>query len=129
MTESAPADPPEDDEEIPKLPRAPLFGKPSLNSVVRIGMIATVLYAIIVMRKPCAEGVGRFIGGFDEAPAGDAAPPSTGDHYPGYQLMTAEEFMKRYPDGGLKDGGAGDAAMLPKENHDNKGSEVPVPAP
>jgi hypothetical protein len=95
------------EEEIPKLPRAPLFGKPSLHSVVRVGMLATVLYAIVVMRRPCAEGVGRFIGGFDDA--ADAAPVDRLDHYPGYELMTAEEALKRWPDSPTHDGGIPDA--------------------
>lgn len=95
--------PGDSEEEIPKLPRAPLLGKPSLNGVVRAGMFATLLYAIIVMRRPCAEGVGRFIGGFDEAP--DAGPSSITDHYPGYELMTAEEALKRWPESQTRDGG------------------------
>ena len=99
------------EEEVPKLPRAPLFGKPSLNGLVRVGMFATMLYAIIVMRQPCAEGAGRFIGGFDES--ADAAPPSISDHYPGYELLTAEEALKRWPDSPQEDGGSGDAAPLP----------------
>jgi hypothetical protein len=106
------AAPEETDEPVPKLPRAPLFGKPSLNGVVRVGMFATLLYAIIVMRRPCAEGVGRFIGGFDEPVDADAAPPSVSDQYPGYELMTAEEALKRWPDNPTRDGGLGDAAAV-----------------
>lgn len=111
-----------EDPEIPKLPRAPLFGKPSLQGVVRVGMFATLLYAIVVMRRPCAEGVGRFIGNFDER--ADAAPPSISDHYPGYELLTAEEALKRWPDSpasgdaGVHDGGltteGSDAAAKPE---------------
>ena len=113
MTESGAESPDDSEEEIPKLPRAPLFGKPSLNGVVRIGMFATLLYAIIVMGGPCADGVGRFVGGFGTEP--DAAPVDPAEHYPGYQLITAEEFMKRYPDGGAEDSGLGDAsASAPK---------------
>ncbi len=94
-------------EDVPKLPRAPLFGKPSLHGVVRVGMFATLLYAIIVMRQPCADGVGRFIGGFDEE--ADAAPAGLSDHYPGYELLTAEEALKRWPDSPTHDGGVRDA--------------------
>jgi hypothetical protein len=90
--------------DVPKIPRAPLFGKPSVHGVVRAGMFATLLYAIIVMRKPCADGVGRFIGGFDDRP--DAAPSGLTDHYPGYELMTAEEALKRWPDSPSHDAGA-----------------------
>ncbi len=100
-----PTDP--DDEPIPKLPRAPLWGKLSLPAMVRVGMFATMLYAIIVMRQPCADGMGRFISGFDDPP--DAGPASVVDHYPGYELLTTEELLKRYPlmmlDAGVADAG------------------------
>lgn len=106
-----------DEEEMPKLPRAPLFGKPSVHSIVRVGMFATLLYAIIVMRQPCADGVGRFIGGFDDAP--DAAPATVNDRYPGYELLTAEEALKRWPDSPHNDagmdGGPADAARAAEE--------------
>ena len=117
MTESSAESPADSEEEIPKLPRAPLFGRPSLTGVVRIGMFATLLYAIIVMGGPCADGVGRFVGGFGTEP--DAAPAGPAEHYPGYQLITAEEFMKRYPDAGVQDGGLGDASAIgPAGNED-----------
>jgi hypothetical protein len=110
-----------EEEEIPELPRAPLFGKPSLHSVVRVGMFATLLYAIIVMRQPCADGVGRFIGGFDDAP--DAAPANT-DKYPGYELLTAEEALKRWPDNPHKDAGA---ALAPSEGETPNEDEASKP--
>ena len=78
--------------EIPKLPRAKLFRGFSIGSVARIGTFAVLLYAIVVTRKPCAASVGRFFGGFD--PAQDASLQTV----PGYELMTAEEALKRWPD-------------------------------
>jgi hypothetical protein len=93
------------EEPIPKLPRAPLFRKLSLPAMVRIGMFAALLYAVVVLREPCADSVGRFVGGFDDPP--DAGPASILDRYPGYELMTAEEALKRWPD--APDGGPEDA--------------------
>ncbi len=94
-----------DEEPIPKLPRAPLFRKLSVPAIVRIGMFATLLYAIIVMRQPCADGVGRFITNFDDPP--DAGPAVTTDQrIPGYELMTAEEALKRWPDKPAEDAAA-----------------------
>ena len=103
---------PDDEEPIPKLPRAPLFRKLSLPAIVRIGMFGTLFYAIIVMRKPCADGVGRFITNFDDraADAGEAAEEQS--RYPGYELITAEEALKRWPDKPAGDGGAGDGGLV-----------------
>lgn len=96
-----------DEEPIPKLPRAKLMGKLSMNAVVRIGMFGTLFYAIIVMRKPCAEGAGRFIMNFDDVM--DAGPPPAVDQrYPGFELITAEEALKRWPDKPAVDDDAGD---------------------
>ncbi len=104
-----------EEEPLPKLPRAPLFGKPSGAALGRIGMFGVMLYALVMMRKPCSEGVGRFVGQFGDAP--DAAPPSLSEQYPGYQLVTAEEALELlrksapFDAGALMDAGA-DAALL-----------------
>tara|TARA_R110002096_G_scaffold44526_8_gene120295 strand:+ start:111121 stop:111609 length:489 start_codon:yes stop_codon:yes gene_type:complete len=96
-----------DDEPIPKLPRAPLMGKLSMAAIIRIGMFGTLFYAIIVMRKPCAEGAGRFIMNFDDV--ADAGPaPAVDKRYPGFELISAEEALKRWPDKPADDAGAGD---------------------
>lgn len=77
--------------------------------MIRIAMFLTLLYAVIVMRKPCADGVGRFVGGFDSPP--DAGPRIPSERYPGYELLTAEEALKRWPD--APDGGSSDAQIAP----------------
>lgn len=80
--------------------------------MVRVGMFVALLYAVIVMREPCADGVGRFVGGFDEPP--DAGPITPSERYPGYEFLTAEEALKRWPDapdGGSRDAGAADATI------------------
>jgi len=40
--------------------------------VVRIAMLLVMLVAMIALGRPCADGVARFMGGFDPPP--DAAP-------------------------------------------------------
>ena len=37
--------------------------------LTRVIMFATLLLAIRLMRRPCADAVGRFVGSFDETPA------------------------------------------------------------
>ncbi|MCP4444195.1 MAG: hypothetical protein GY811_02470 [Myxococcales bacterium] len=96
--ESPGSEGPEDEAPIPKLPRAPLFRKLSLPAMVRIGMFGTIFYAIIVMREPCADGVSRFITNFDDSDADAGPAPSIETRYPGFELMTAEEALKRWPD-------------------------------
>ena len=91
-------------DQIPKLPRAKLFGRMSMVSLTRIGMFGTLFVAIILMRKPCADGVANFIGSFDPKDAGPAEE-SSDSPVPGYELMTAEEALKRWPDRPVEDAG------------------------
>jgi hypothetical protein len=37
-------------------------------------MVAAMLVAVIVLQKPCASAVGRFVGGFDAQPDAPVAP-------------------------------------------------------
>jgi hypothetical protein len=72
---------PDPEEPVPRLPRPKGWGF-SGGELVRIAMFATLLVAVLVLRKPCASNVGNFIQSF-EAPvdAGAAtlppAPPGT----------------------------------------------------
>ena len=103
MSDQKNTDEGEEGEALPKLPRAPLIGKMSVPGMIRIAMFATMLYAVVMMRQPCSEGVGRFIGDFEETR--DAAPLTIQERYPGYELLTAEEALKRWPDNPARDGG------------------------
>ncbi len=122
----------QDEEPIPKLPRAPLIGKLSTPALMRIGMFGTLFYAVIVMRKPCAEGAGRFVMSFDENSQVDAGPSKT-ERFPGFELMTAEEAPKRFPDAptfdaGLRDGGSAEKAG-DGQSSGAKGPTTPAPKP
>jgi len=111
ISDEAPGNVP-DEEPIPKLPRAKLFGKPSAAAMIRMGMFATLLYALIMMREPCASGAARFVGQFSE-PAIDAGPPASElqKRYPGFQIMTAEEALQMLKEAqGEVDGGIGSDA-------------------
>jgi len=57
-----------DDEPVPKLPRGRGM-KFTGPQVVRIAMFATLLMAVLLMRRPCADAVGHFVSGFDERSA------------------------------------------------------------
>ncbi|HUS66611.1 MAG TPA: hypothetical protein VMZ28_18870 [Kofleriaceae bacterium] len=79
-----------------KLPRGRWFGGkgPRSNEILRIGMVATLLVVIVVMGRPCAEGMSRFVESF--APPPDAGPPQ-----PSLQVerLTPEEIERRFPSG------------------------------
>jgi len=95
------------DEELIHLPRASFFSRVSGTDLFRIGMFATLLVAIIVMRKPCADNVGKFFGNFDEGDAGPPAAETSGADaargLEGYRLIPAEEAIDVLSDGGSID--------------------------
>ncbi len=110
--ELGPAEIEPDEEPIPKLPRAKLFGRPSGQAMIRMGMFATMLYALIMMREPCATGAARFVGQFSEV---DAGPAQTGisKQYPGFQIVTAEEALQMLKDAQRDAGPESDAGDKP----------------
>lgn len=59
-------------EVIPKLPRGRSI-RLSGREIIRILMFGTMLVALVVLQKPCADGVAHFVGAF--APPPDAGPP------------------------------------------------------
>lgn len=114
-----------DKEPVPRLPRAK-FGFLSTMSLFRIAMLGTLLVAVLVMRKPCADGVAKFIGGFEDKKDGGAAPapkrtPLPPGDYVRLDGPLTEEKLKalreraarRARDAGVA-AAAGDANTLPK---------------
>jgi len=62
-------------EPVPRLPRA-RHTKLSKMALFRTAMLAMLLFAVLALRRPCADGVSKFIGSFDGKPdAGAEAPP------------------------------------------------------
>ncbi|MBE7453745.1 MAG: hypothetical protein HS111_34235 [Kofleriaceae bacterium] len=68
--------PPADDD-VPRLPRGKGFAL-STPQLIRIVMVATALVALIVLQRPCARSVSKFVTGFGQVDAGaggaDARP-------------------------------------------------------
>ena len=60
------------DPDVPRLPRGRGFSFTG-PQVVRILMFAFLLIAVLFMRRPCGDAVGRFVGSFDEQAPGDAS--------------------------------------------------------
>ncbi len=73
-----------EEEPVPRLPRGKGWGL-STGELIRIGMIASLLVAVIALRRPCADNVGQFIQSFEPpidagvAPAPQNLPPLQAD--------------------------------------------------
>ncbi len=67
-------DPRPDDEPVPRLPRGKGWGF-SRGELVRIGMIAALLVAVVALRQPCSQSVGTFIQSFEPPIDAGVAPP------------------------------------------------------
>lgn len=80
------------EEPTPKLPRGKWFGTIRTVEIIRIGMVATVLVVVVVLGRPCADGISRFVESY--APPPDAGPPAMK-----YERLTEEEIKKRFPGG------------------------------
>ncbi len=72
-----------------KIGRGPIFGRMEFAEILKIGVILSVLIAVLMLRKPCGDSVATFINSF-EAP--DAAPPKME-----VIRLTPEEIEKRFP--------------------------------
>jgi hypothetical protein len=92
--------------------------------VFRIVMIAALLVAIIVLQRPCADAVGKFVTGFGKraaqtgdagvAPAGSPVDAGGVDPYRGPYIqitpdMTEDELRRRLDEAGVER--AGDAGV------------------
>lgn len=65
-----------DDDDIPRLPRGRGLSF-SFGEILRIAVVATLLLAIIVLQKPCAKSVSKFVTSFGQVDAGAAPPDAT----------------------------------------------------
>ncbi len=68
-----------DDDDAPRLPRGGTF-KLSVPELVRIAMVATALVALLVLQRPCADSLSKFVLSFDgtDAGVGDGAAGDPG---------------------------------------------------
>jgi hypothetical protein len=104
------------DPDVPRLPRGKGF-RLSFGEIVRIGLTGTMLLAVLVLAKPCADSVGRFVANFDP-PDAQQPPPST--KLPaGYVHLGGDMSPQQIEPavGGLRDAAAParDAAALPPD--------------
>jgi len=83
-----------DPDATPRLPRGKWFGNLRAVEIIRIGMVATVLVVVIVLGRPCADGIARFVDSY--APPIDAGPAAPTMHY---ERLTEEQIKKRFPGG------------------------------
>ena len=65
------------DEPVPRLPRTRGF-KLSTPQLVRIGLTASLLVLIIVVQRPCADSVSKFVTGFGGEGSAAATMPKPG---------------------------------------------------
>jgi hypothetical protein len=87
---TAPPDEPGEAEPTPRLPRGRFFSRIRFMDAMRIGMFATLLIVVLVLRRPCADSVATFIDAFDGPP--DAAP----EVELRYERLTDEQIRERF---------------------------------
>ena len=75
------------DDDVPRLPRGRGF-RFSTNEIVRILVVATALVALLVLQKPCARSVSKFVNSFAEVDAGVASPDAMLAPIEGVRLRT-----------------------------------------
>ncbi|MBK9032902.1 MAG: hypothetical protein IPL61_16790 [Myxococcales bacterium] len=63
---------PHPDEDVPRLPRGRGLSF-SMSEVVRILVVATGLAALLILQKPCADSVSKFVTSFSPVDAGAGA--------------------------------------------------------
>lgn len=106
-----------DDEPVPKLPRGRGI-KLSLAEILRIAMIGVMLVAVLALRQPCSENMGRFIESFEPPPdAGLATPPRglpQGEYIRLTGDMTEDELREKLERLEERDAGAGEGGQEPE---------------
>lgn len=131
MSTPAPSPPPgDDDEPVPRLPRGRGI-KLSFAEILRIAMIATMLVALLVLRKPCAESTGRFIESFEPpVDAGLVAPRRAlppGEYIQLSGDMSEDELREKLELVEGRDAGAGAAVDDPEAAPDSETDSEPAP--
>jgi len=87
-----------DDAPVPRLPRGKGI-RLSTQSVIRIGMFATLLVAVVVMQRPCADNVSRFVTSFGPDAGASARPtPAAPAATPPAAELPAGDFVRLTPD-------------------------------
>jgi hypothetical protein len=100
----------QDQEPIPRLPRGRILPRMALIDLIRIGMIASLLVVVIVLRKPCADGMANLIDMFSDP---DAGPPAA--HELELRRLTDEEIREAFGGDVELDRDGGPAAAPPAD--------------
>ncbi len=95
------------EEPVPRLPRGKGM-RLSGQGLFRIGMIAILLFAVVTLREPCADGIATLMDRFDAPDAGTATSDAGLATQPVIDLdpnLPPDELRKKimdvmYPDGG-----------------------------
>ncbi len=86
-----------DDEPVPRLPRSPGF-KLSMAQLVRIGLTGALLVLVIVIQRPCADSVSKFVTSFGEEGSAAGAMPRPGAVEPPSRRGSAADYEPLRPD-------------------------------
>jgi len=76
LEKDAPTETNKELKEVPRLPRAKFLSFRGAD-LFRIGLFATLLVALVALRKPCADGVARMVAAFDVPIEEKKAPEKT----------------------------------------------------
>ena len=97
-----PASPPATDDEVPKLPRGRGLTLSTPQIVRIVGMIAVLVF-LLVMQKPCANGISKFVTSYGSA-AGSGQPGagSAGSAAHGSELDQYERLRPGMSDAEVK---------------------------
>ncbi|HLU67782.1 MAG TPA: hypothetical protein VKZ63_15970 [Kofleriaceae bacterium] len=110
------------DGEVPRLPRGRWFGGIRSIELIRIGFVATALVILIVLGRPCADGMARFVESF-------APPPDAGPEAPARSLhlerLTEEEIRQRFPGGDEEPASPDEEPASPDEEATRDGGAAP----
>jgi hypothetical protein len=86
-----------DDEPVPRIPRTRGF-KLSTPQLVRIGLTGALLVLIVMVQRPCADSVSKFVTSFGEEEGSAVRMPKPGAVEPPSGIGSAGDYESLRPD-------------------------------